>query len=140
MAKNVPFRTKMYEMFENNPNITNKEVAKAFIAIGLKTPTVYRWIKQYRETGNIERKIASGPPAIISNKIDIQKLRKKFKGRSQSAAAIKYGCTQSYISYLLKKDTRIRHYKRYKRPLLTSKARPKSRTKNGKKNYIKKRL
>ena len=46
MPKNVPFRTKIYEMFENNPNITNKEVATTFIAIGLKKPTVYRWIKQ----------------------------------------------------------------------------------------------
>ena len=40
MAKNVPFRIKMYEMFENNPNITNEEVAKAFISIGLKKHTV----------------------------------------------------------------------------------------------------
>ena len=78
MAENVPFRIKMYEMFQNNPNITDGEVAKAFIGIGLKTPTVYRWVKQYRETGNIERRIASGRQAKIRNKINIRNLRNKF--------------------------------------------------------------
>lgn len=146
MAKNVPFRIKMYEMFENNPNITNEEVAKAFISIGLKKPTVYRWIKQYRETGNIERRIASGPIAKIKNKINIRKLRSKFNHRSgcsQNAVARKYGCTQQYISYLLKKYTHIRCYKKYKRPLLTSlqkhQARPKCRAmyfKYGKQDFI----
>lgn len=64
-------------------------------------------------------------------------------GRSQNAAARKYRCTQPYISYLLKKYTRIRCYKKYKRPLLTSlqrqQARPKCRAmyfKYGEKDFI----
>lgn len=42
MAKNVTLRIKMYEMFQNNPQITNEEVAKAFIGIGMKKTAVYR--------------------------------------------------------------------------------------------------
>lgn len=146
MSKNVTLRIKMYEMFENNPHITNEEVAKAFIGIGMKKTTVYRWVRQYRKTGNINRKIALGRPAKIKNKVNIQKLRSKFNhrsGRSQNAAARRYGCTQQYISYLLKNNTGIRCYKKYKRPLLSTlqkhQARPKCRAmyfKYGKMDFI----
>ncbi len=135
MAKNESIRLKMYKMFENNPNISDVEVAKAFIGIGLTKATVYRWIKQYRTTGNINRRIATGRPAKIVNKETIRKLRRKFNHRSgcsQNAAARKFGCTQQYISYLLKKYTGIRFYKKFKRPLLTAlqkkQARPKCRS------------
>lgn len=62
-------------MLKINTNINNEEVAKVFICIGLAKDTVYEWAKQYRETGNIKRWIASGLWTIISNKVTFQKIQ-----------------------------------------------------------------
>lgn len=132
MSKNEPFRIQLYEFLQKNPDLPKSDVAGRFIAIGLKKRTVYRWLKQYDATGNIEREFASGRPVKIATKSRLQCLVRMFNhrsGRSQRTAARKYNCSQWYISYILWKYTTIRCLKKFKRPLLTAQQRAQARPK-----------
>lgn len=117
-----------------NTEMEISEVAKRFIAVGLAKTTVYRWIRQYQATGNIERRIAPGRPVKIATKKNIRSLALRFNnrhGRSQRVVAGQFGCSQQYISAMLRKHTTIRCLKKLKRPLMNEQqkqaARPKCR-------------
>lgn len=134
MAKNESVKNKLYKFMVDNPEMRTIDIAKRFIGLLTTKPSVYRWIKQVRDTGTLKRKIATGRPAKLATKGNIAKLKKMFNnrsGRSQRVAARKLGCSQQYISKILKHRTNIRHRKKIKRPLLTGQqqrvARPKCR-------------
>lgn len=134
MAKYEPVKKELYKFMNENKEMKTIDIAARFIGPLAKKSSVYGWIKQYKDTGTLERKIASGRPAKIATKGNIRKLEKMFNhrsGRSQKAAARKLGCTQQYISWLLKTRTSIRRYKKIKKPLRNEQqkklARPKCR-------------
>jgi transposase len=134
MAKYESVKKALYKFMNENQQMETFDIAKRFIGPLAKKRTVYHWIKQYRDTGTLERKIASGPQAKIATKSNVRRIVKMFNhrsGRSQKQAAKKLGCTQQYISKLLKTRTSIRRYKKVKKPLRTEQqkklARPKCR-------------
>ena len=134
MAKLQPFKDQMYKLMENQPDLPNDELVRRFANIGLNAATVRRWVRLARSGDGPERKIPTGRPAEIASKENISKLKKSFNhkdGRSQTRSAKKLGCSQPYISKMLKKYTKIRHFKKQKKPHLTDQqrivARPKCR-------------
>jgi transposase len=134
MAKYKSVKEALYNFMKENPELETSSIAECFIGPLAPERSVYRWIKQVKDKGTLERKISSGRPVKIATTVNIRKLKKMFNhrsGRSQRAAARKFGCTQPYISKLLKQRTNIRHRKKMKRPLLSEQqrklARPKCR-------------
>ena len=89
------------KQLNENKETKTIDIANRFIEPLAKKRSVYRWIQQYRETGTLERKIATGRPTKIATKGNVKKIEKMFNhssGRSQNAAARKLECTQQYIS------------------------------------------
>ena len=134
MAKYNEIKRSLSKFLVENPEMQTSEVAKLFIGPLAKKRIVYHWIKQFKEFGTLDRKIASGRPVVIAHKGNITKIRKYFNhrsGSSQRSAAGRFGCSQQYISYILKKHTKVGHRKKLKRPLLSHvqrrQARPKCR-------------
>ena len=104
MAKYNEIKRSLSKFLVENPEMQTSEVAKLFIGPLAKKRIVYHWIKQFKESGTLDRKIASGRPAVIAHKGKITKIRKYFNhrsGRSQRSAAGRFGCSQQYISYIL---------------------------------------
>lgn len=130
MSKYDALRLQLYQLLTENPNMKRKEAVQRFTDIGLNERTVRRWYNQYRSTGDIERKIPSGRPAVLATKKNLRDLRKAFNKRSgcsQRSAAKDLGCTQPYISIMLRKH--IRCYKKLKRPDMTALQRQQARPK-----------
>jgi transposase len=134
MGKNSEVKTILYKFYENNQDLPKKDIAEHFIALGYPKSSVYRWISCLEKKKSLERKKGSGRPAKIASKSNIIKIKYHFNHRSgcsQRKIARRLGCSQSYINYMLKKHTKIRCFKKKKRPLLTDiqkkLARPKCR-------------
>ena len=101
MAKYESVKKELYKFMNENKEMKTNDIANRFIGPLAKRRSVYRWIQQHRETGTLERKIATGRPTKIATKGNVKKIEKMFNhrsGRSQNAAARKLGCTQQYIS------------------------------------------
>ena len=115
---------------EKNPQKSKKEVYDHFKAYGLAKSTIYRWHKQLEEGSFLNRRKSSGRPVKIATREVIKQLVRNFDHRagcSQRKMARRIGCTQQYISFLLKQRTMIRRRKRIKRPLMTEKQKQKAR-------------
>ena len=121
MKKNETAKTDLYQLMKNNPTKTKEEVAKHFMELGYKKATVYRWIALV-EKKNLKRKKGSGRPLKIATRKNLIRLRNHFdhkSGRSQKMFAQRLGCTQAYVSMMLKNSTHIKARKKFKKPLLT---------------------
>lgn len=132
MAKYEPIKIKLAETMKNRPGLKNIDYAKPLIQLGYSQTSVFRWVKMIKELGNIERRIASGPAVRIATKDTINKIKKSFNhksGCSQRSAARSLGCSQAYVSKILKKYTNIKCRKKLKRPLLTPQQRAVARPK-----------
>lgn len=134
MKTNRVVESLVQKYIENHPNTPLSEVVKHFVAIGFSRASVYRWAKSAQQPSESVRKVRRAYPVRIATKGNIQKLKQFFdhkSGRSQRSFAKRLGCSQAYISHMLKKHTDIRCYKKTKRPLMTDKqmaeARPKCR-------------
>lgn len=122
MAKNIPYREVLYAFMKNNEGMTKKEVIKANSNLPVHQSTLYRWYDLVEQTNNISRKIACGRLKKISNKRTVQSIRKKFNhrmGRSQTVVSRTVGCHPTTVGKILKKYTKVRCYKRQKRPYQT---------------------
>ena len=134
MAKFDFVKQQLYKFRSDNRNLTKEQVSKHFIALGYAKSTVYRWVYQMEHGNLLNRTKSTGRPVKIATKRNIIKLVKHFDhkgGRSQRKFAKSIGCTQGYVSKMLKRNTNIRCFKRFKKPLMTEKqkkeARPKCR-------------
>ena len=119
MAKNETIKNKLYKYMNKNPKMETNAIFQHFVGPLVSKRTLYHWIKQVKETGTLDRKISTGRPIKIATKTNIKTLKKMFKrrsGRSQRAAARKFGCSQQYISNMLKIRTNIKYRKKSKRP------------------------
>lgn len=134
MSKNDELRKRLYAMLQKEPNLPKSTIVQRFMDMRVSRATVFRWLQRYEQTGSVARVSNPGRPTRIASKSTLQKLKKNFNHRSgcsQRAAARELGCSQQYVSHMIRKHTSIRCYKKYKRPLLTrlqkEQARPKCR-------------
>jgi transposase len=107
-----------------NDNIEDGIENVAIMLQKLKIPktTAYRWIKNWKQNENLERKKGSGRPVEFSTPSNILKIKAKFynrHGRSLRKEARKLGCSYMTISRILKQHTEVRCYKKQKKPLMT---------------------
>ena len=89
--------------------------------LGYKKATVYHWIALV-EKKSLKRKNGSGRLLKIATRKNLIRLRNHFdhkSGRSQKMFAQRLGCTQAYVSMMLKNSTHIKARKKFKKPLLT---------------------
>ena len=134
MKKYLGIKSDLDKYIKMNPNLSKNAVANHFIALGYAKRSIYRWIRQIEETGTIETKKYTGRPVSIATKGNMKKITKYFNhrsSRSQNFMARKLGCTQQYVSYLLKRYTRIRCRKKLKRPYRTPSQVDSAKTKCG---------
>ena len=110
----------MENFYKKNQNLQDCELAKAFQPMGLSRATSYRKVKRLR-VGAPLRKQRNDRPAKIATANNIKIIEQNFKNRdgcSQRKVVIK--STQLYVSYILKKYTNIRCYKKIKKPKRTA--------------------
>jgi len=134
MKKNETAKTDLYQLMINNPMKTKEEIAKLFMELGYKNATVYRWIALVEKNKSLKRKKGSGRPLKIATRKNLIRLRNHFdhkSGRSQKIFVQRLGCTQAYVSMMLKNSTHIKGRKKFKRPLLTIEQRRAARPKCG---------
>ena len=115
MKKNETAKTDLYQLMKNNPTKTKEEVAKHFMELSYKKATVYRWIALV-EKKSLKRKKGSGRPLKIATRKNLIRLRNHFdhkSGRSQKMFAQRLGCTQAYVSMMLKNSTHIKARKKF---------------------------
>ena len=70
----------------------------------------------------LQRQKGSGRPTVIATKKNVARVEKFFNhrsGRSQRRVARRIGCSQAYVSTILKKHTNVKCRKKLKKPLLT---------------------
>ena len=134
MKTNKVLKERVQKCIKNHPDASLKKIVDSFVEIGCSRRSVYRWANSALQNRKVGRNTRVGPPLRIATKGTIQKVKRYFDhrtGRSQRKIAGKIGCSQAYISRLIKKHTDIRCYKKSKRPLMTDKqkqqARPKCR-------------
>jgi DNA-binding MarR family transcriptional regulator len=119
MTKYTEAKKILYNFCKKNKNLEKNEIVKHFATLGFAKRSIYRWLN----CKSIERKKGSGRKAKIATKSNINKIKNAFNHRSgcsQRKAARKFGCSQSYISRILKKKSAIRVYKKQKKPFQTA--------------------
>ena len=122
MNKVKPIDFSVENFYKKNQNLQDCELAKAFQAMGLSRATSYRKVRRLR-VGAPLRKQGSGRPAKIATANNIKIIEQNFKNRdgcSQRKVAKQIKSTQPYVSYILKKYTNIRCYKKIKKPKRTA--------------------
>ena len=127
-------KSSLYTYYIKNKDLGRKHIIDKFKDLGVPLNTLNRWFILLEQGNNLERKIGSGLKAIKGTSTLVKKLKSHFnhkKGRSQRKFAYRHNISQSYVSKLLKRRTRIRTYKRSAKPLVTATqiraARPKCR-------------
>ena len=92
--------------------------AKHFIAQGIAKTTIYRIMKRYEQEGSVVRATGSGRRATKMTREKMAQLRRSVDhktGISQRSLAVRFGCTQGYISRTIKR-LKIHCLKRTKVP------------------------
>ena len=92
--------------------------AKHFIAQGIAKTTIYRVMKRYEQEGSVVRATVSGRRATKMTREKMAQLRRSVDHKtdiSQMSLAVRFGCTQGYISRTIKR-LKIRCLKRTKVP------------------------
>lgn len=134
MGKYDSIKKDLYKFVNNNPLKTKFEIANHLIQLGYAKASVYRWIRCVENHKPLERKKGSRRVSKIASKANIRYIKNKFNHRSgcsQRKVARRLGCSQRYIGMILKKHTKIKCYKKPKKPNLSEQqkkvARPKCR-------------
>ena len=118
MTKHELIKMNLAEKLKNMPCLKNINYTKPLIQLGKSQTSVWHWVKIIKEQGNI----GSGPAFRLSIKDTIKEFTKLFKHKSrcsQRSSARGLGCSQAYVSKILKKYINIKCHKMLKRPLLT---------------------
>jgi len=92
--------------------------AKHFLAEGMAKTTIYRILKRYEQQGSVARATGSGRPVVKMTRTKMAQLKRLVNhktGVSQRSLAIRFDCTQGYISRTVKR-LKVRCLKRAKAP------------------------
>lgn len=130
VSKQEDRRKRIYEFYISNRNKGKKFTVAHFLAEGVSEKTIYRIISRVENNSGHERVKGSGRVAKIMTKRRINRLKGMFEhkdGVSQRQAGRKFGCSQQYISKILKTKTAIRVHKKTKIPMRTDEQKGKIR-------------
>jgi hypothetical protein len=114
-------KSDLYKFVRNNPEMPKPDVVHHFLMLGYKRRSLYHWLKAIEQKKSLKRKKGSGRPAAIATKRNIIRIKNHFNhksGLSQRSYARRLGCTQSYISMILKRSSSIKVRKKFKKPLM----------------------
>jgi hypothetical protein len=116
---NQNLKKRVYEFIELNHSMEKVQIWEHFKLENAAKATIYRHISSWQQNKPVGRKIGTGRPTKIATKANIRKISKMFNNRSgcsQNKAARKIGCSQQYISKILKTRTGIVKRKKQKIP------------------------
>ena len=116
---NQNLKTRVYEFIEMNQSMEKLQIWEHYKLENAAKATIYRHISSWQQNKPVGRKIGTGRPTKIATKANIRKISKMFNNRSgcsQKKASRKIGCTQQYISNMLKTRTGIVKRKKQKIP------------------------
>jgi len=121
VSKQEQTRLRVVQFIEaHKTQLTNWKsfTAKHFLAEGMAKSTIYRIIKRYEQQGSVARVIGSGRPAKKLTREKMTQLKRLVNhktGVSQRSLALRFYCTQGYISRMIKR-LKLRCLKRTKVP------------------------
>ena len=134
MAKYDHLKETLYKFYNNNRNLSRKEIFDKFHDLGAPKRTLNRWLASLEQNKTLARENGSGRVAKKVTRTVKQQIKKKFNHRSgcsQRKVAQKFNISKSYVQKILKQSSNIRCYKKIKIPDMTDKqkklARPKCR-------------
>jgi hypothetical protein len=122
----------LQKFLKKNRNLEHNEIYDHFVKLGYKKRSLQRWVSVLLKKKTLKRKVGSGRVATKATSKTITKVKNLFNhrdGRSQRRVAAKFGCTQQYISHILKRRSKIKCFKKIKKPAMTVKQLKKTRPK-----------
>ena len=78
MAKYEPIKMQLAKTIENQSRLNNIKYVQLLNQLGYSRTLIFCWVKIAKEQDKVEFKIASGPPAIIESKYNIENIKKSF--------------------------------------------------------------